>query len=184
MHGNHKMGGKPMKTLLVFSTKYGATKEIVQSLKTLLSGDVERIDLSVQQRIDISIYDRIIIASPIYAGSVPKNVKTFIKDYEKVILTKPLGICFSCMVENQEKVMEYAEKNLGSSITKHASMIVSLGGKFQLEKMSWLEKTMIKIITKNQVSKNGKTMKLSELKTYSTIKQEKIETFADEMNQL
>ena len=94
-----------MKTLIVYFTRTGNTKKIVDTLQTELTADVEKIDdednrygplgwlKSGRQgaskadveinplKVDPSSYELVVMASPVWAGNVSAPMRAFIKKY-------------------------------------------------------------------------------------------------------
>jgi len=94
-----------MKTLIVYFTRTGNTKKIVDTLQTELNADVEKIDeegirygplgwlKSGRQgaskadveitpfKVDPSSYELVVMASPVWAGNVSAPMRAFIKKY-------------------------------------------------------------------------------------------------------
>ncbi len=66
-----------MNTLIVYTTKYGATAECAAKLKKLLHGGVVLADLKGGKAPDLSKFDRVIVGGPAYVGRVGKEVLAF-----------------------------------------------------------------------------------------------------------
>lgn len=62
-------GGKTMSTLIVYTSKYGSTEKCAKQLAEQLTDSFELVD-SVP---DLSLFDSIIIGSPIYMGKSLKE---------------------------------------------------------------------------------------------------------------
>jgi menaquinone-dependent protoporphyrinogen IX oxidase len=94
-----------MKTLIVYFTRTGNTKKIVDTLQTELTADVEKIDEEGNRygtlgwlksgrqgaskadveitplKVDPSSYELVVMASPVWAGNVSAPMRAFIKKY-------------------------------------------------------------------------------------------------------
>jgi len=94
-----------MKTLIVYFTRTGNTKKIVDTLQTELTADVEKIDEEGSRhgplgwlksgrqgaskadveinplKADPSSYELVVMASPVWAGNVSAPMRAFIKKY-------------------------------------------------------------------------------------------------------
>ena len=151
-----------MHTLLAYASKYGATKQNVSILKNMLDGEV--------------------IFSSVYAGDVPKYVKKFGKKYQQELLERHFGICFCCMTEIYNQIKGYALNSFTRDLVNHAACIASIGGFFQYDKMTSVERKLLKVATKNQAYLNGKLIQLDGKTNFSTIKEYKIQAFANKMN--
>lgn len=170
-----------MKTLLAYGSKYGATQNSIASLSKFLEGEVDIINLK-EQIPDLKQYEKIILATPVYAGDVPKYIKNFVSTHYKSLLQKNIGICFCCMTERENLLLGYALNNFPKELVNHIHTIKCIGGMFQYKKMTYMEKTMLKFMTKNKAYKNGELILLDGKKDFTTITEQKIKTFADEMN--
>ena len=63
-----------MNTIIIYSSKYGCTKDCANILKNKLSDNVTIVDINNNNKIELSKFDKIIIGSSIYVGSVSKNI--------------------------------------------------------------------------------------------------------------
>ncbi len=171
-----------MHTLLAYASKYGATKQNVPILENMLDGEVDCIVLKETKEIDFSKYQKVVIFSSVYAGDVPKYVKKFGKKYQQELLERHFGICFCCMTEIYNQIKGYALNSFTRDLVNHAACIASIGGFFQYDKMTSVERKLLKVATKNQAYLNGKLIQLDGKTNFSTIKEYKIQAFANKMN--
>ena len=179
----HRMnGGKGMRTLLAFASKYGATKQYVKPLANMLDETVDIIDLKDEPVVDMSLYDKIVVFTPVYAGDAPKYVKKFGKKYSAQLMEKPFGICFCCMTEIQSQILGYAYNTFGRPMVDKCVEVASIGGVFQYDKMSMIEKQMLKVATKNQAYRQGQLIQLDGKTNFSTVEEYKMQAFANKMN--
>lgn len=157
-----------MKTAIIYSTKHGTTDKVARKIKEMLPADeVELIDLAQKGKVEFNTYNRLIIGSPIYAGSIHPLTKKFVKQNMVELLQKELGIFVCCMFF--EKASEQIEKSFPVVLRQHAKSIKHLGGAFQFEKMNFTERFLVRKIT-------GVTTSISK------IDHEGITEFIDEMN--
>ena len=170
-----------MKTLLAYGSKYGATQSCMTSLSEFLEGEVEIINLK-EHFPELEQYEKVIIATPVYAGDVPKYVKKFAETYNTTLLQKTFGICFCCMTERENLLLGYALNNFSKELVEHIHTMKCIGGTFQYKKMTSMEKMMLKLMTKNKAYKNGELILLDGKEDFTTITEQKIKIFADEMN--
>ena len=66
-----------MKTIIIYATKYGFTKECVDELKSQLNGDVLAVDILKDSISSLDAFDQIIIGGSIYMGQINKKLRTF-----------------------------------------------------------------------------------------------------------
>lgn len=69
-----------MNTIIIYSSKYGCTKDCANILKNKLSDNVTIVDINNNNKIELSKFDKIIIGSSIYVGSVSKKIQVLCND--------------------------------------------------------------------------------------------------------
>lgn len=173
-----------MQTLLVYASKYGATKQNAPVLARMLDGEIDIVDLKETKEIDFSNYNKVVIFSAVYAGDVPKYVKKFGKKYHQQLLERHFGICFCCMTEIYNQIKGYALNSFSRELVNHAACIASIGGFFQYDKMTAMERKLLKVATKNQAYLKGQLIQLDGKTNFSTIEEYKIQAFANKMNKI
>ena len=139
-----------MKTLILYTSRYGCTADCAQQLKAQLSGPVSLADIDriSQNPVDLKDFDTIILGSSIYIGAVPKKMKAFCRANEALLSGKRTGIFLCCAFE--EKLDEYLSSNIPPSLWKNA-VTASFGGEARLEKMKTLDKLIMKAAMKESV---------------------------------
>ena len=139
-----------MKNLIVYFSKYGCTADCAGYLKSKLQGDVNLIDINAAAQIDISLYDSIIIGSSVYVGKVSKKLRKFCEDNLAALTKKRIGIFLCCALADQAD--EFFTDNFPPALLDGAVIKKVFGSDARLEKMSFLDKTMIKLVTKGDFS--------------------------------
>jgi len=66
-----------MKTLILYATKHGASREIAERVSKLMSSAVTH-DLKQKDIPELSEYDYVIVGSSIYAGTIKKEAKAYV----------------------------------------------------------------------------------------------------------
>lgn len=130
-----------MKTLIVYATKYGSTKEVAKKLAASFE-DVTLVNSVTEQIPDLAAYECVIMGSRITAGMVDKSIKSFAKENEEVLGQKRLGIFLCGLQEKGEK--EYLEANFSQALVQKAKAVAFLGGVFDPSKCGFLAKAVIK----------------------------------------
>ncbi|KNF08988.1 flavodoxin [Gottschalkia purinilytica] len=136
-----------MKTLIIFSSKYGSTKKCAELIMKDLKGKVNMINLKNQKCKNVDNYDTVLICGAIYAGKLHSEVRKFVEDNKECLLEKNLGL-FICCKEEKEKALEYMKYNIPDLIIQKAFIKEHLGHEINLEKMNFLEKFLLKSIFK------------------------------------
>lgn len=157
-----------MNTLIAYATKYGCVEKCASILSEKLTGEVDLYNLKEIKNIDISKYDKVIIGGSIYMGKIQKVVREFSSTKLNQLKEKEVGLFICGMGEG-----ENAEKELKDSfpveLYAKATARGVFGGKFIFKKMNFLEKLIVKKVSKVE-------------KDVSNISEKKINEFAELMN--
>ena len=156
-----------MKTLIVYATKHGFTKNCVTRLSEKLNGNVAIFNLKEDKGIIISDYDNVIIGGSIYMGQIIKEVKEFCTNNLEELNKKKLGL-FVCGMSDSEKITLELNQNFPEVLIGNAT-IGTFGGAFVFKNMNFFERLIIKL-----VSKTNEDM--------SNFKEKDIDEFAEKMN--
>lgn len=169
-----------MKTLVVYSSKYGATRFCAECITKGVRGEVRLINLREETPSTIDEYDKIIIGSPIYAGMLRKEIKKFYEAYQETLMGKKVAVFLSCM--DGEKTDEYLKGAFSETFIKKLIAKGNCGGAFYFKKMNFLERFIIKKINE---SKRGLEEKQSTVNTKEDIEmfiEENIKQFIEQVN--
>ncbi|MCB0804912.1 MAG: flavodoxin domain-containing protein [Bacteroidales bacterium] len=81
------------KVLIVFASKYGATREIAEEIGECLEEvDLEVEIISVEQVTGVDRYRAVVIGSAVYLGRWRRRVKHFLTENEEILSRKPVWI--------------------------------------------------------------------------------------------
>ena len=144
-----------MNTIIIFSSKYGCTTDCAQYLKSGLSGSTTLINIDNTKSIPLENYDTVILGSSIYIGRVSNRMRMFCKDNMDFLSKKRVGIFLCCGFP--EQVKEYLDANFPAELLESAIVIKGFGGEARLEKMKFVDKTIMKTVTKG----NYEALKIS-----------------------
>lgn len=162
-----------MKTLIAYTTKYGATKACAEQIAERLHGDVQLVALTKDTAVDLAPFDAVIIGTPIYIGKPRKACTMFIKQHQEVLLTKKLGLYLCCMQDESQSVAQSFQVAFPKELRDHAAVQAVLGGMMDRSKLGKLDAFIMRIVTANL---KGSQMPLS------TISQERIDQLVTLMN--
>lgn len=168
-----------MKTLIVYGSKYGATKICAKKIAKGLKGKVEVINLKDKKVIALKDYDKVLIGTSIYAGMVRKEVKRFCHNNKEELMTKKLGLFLSCMEENIET---YINNGFSEDLKNNFLVTVGCGGIFNFSKMNFFEKFIIKKIYSSKKDAKGNTTKIDTKTNIEKISNSKIQEFVEAVN--
>ncbi|HEX2935722.1 MAG TPA: flavodoxin domain-containing protein [Bacteroidales bacterium] len=134
-----------MRTAIVYTTKHGTTRKVANKIKEMIwPGDVILFNLAETRQPEIRSFDRVIIGSSVYAGSVNGRVKLFVKQNMVELLQKEVGL-FTCGMFF-EKAEEQIEKSFPALLRQHARSIRHLGGEYQFDDLNFVERFLVKKI--------------------------------------
>lgn len=135
-----------MKTLIIYSSKHGSTEKVAALIaEKLEENEVSLINLKFQSKIDIQLFDRIIIGGSIHMGQIQKAIKDFINNQLQELLQKQLGLFICCM--NEEKAEEEFQLAFPEELRKHALAKGIMGGELIFEKMNFLDKFIVRTVS-------------------------------------
>ncbi len=163
-----------MNTLIVYTTKYGATAENAAKLKKLLHGGVVLADLKKEKAPELSKFDRVIVGGPAYVGRVGKEILAFCNTNMQALLSKQIGL-FICNI--QKDGLAELEAAFPKELTSAAKAKAAFGGRLEFDRLTLPDRLVTKMI-----GKMDKTMPaMSKGVVYSTISDEAISIFIKEM---
>lgn len=132
-----------MKTAIIYASKHGTTALVAGEIKkSLVNDEVVLFNLNEQQKMELRHFDRIILGSSVYAGSVLPKVRKFVEQNMVELLQKEVGIFVCCMFF--AKAQEQIEKGFPQALIQHASSAKHLGGEFRFEDMNFIERFLVK----------------------------------------
>lgn len=136
-----------MNTIIIYSSKYGCTKDCANILKNKLSDSVTIVDINDNNtKIELSKFDTIIIGSSIYVGSISKKIRVLCNDNIELLNKKRIGIFLCCGFSEQAD--KYLKSNFPSSLLENANATGIFGSEARLEKMKFLDKLIMKSVAK------------------------------------
>lgn len=157
-----------MRTLIVYSGKYGCTEKCAGILAEMLSGETRLVNLKKNKNPDLSGYDSVVVGGPIYIGKINKEVKSFCAKNLDLLKGKRLGLFICCMAEGEQAKGElegaYPKELLAAAAAKEY-----FGGEFMVSKMNPMDRLIVKKVAKTE-------------KDVSNIMTDRIENFAQLMN--
>jgi len=143
---------KEMKTGIIYISKHGTTEKVARIIADKLNpNETELINISKDKIKDIETFDRIIIGGSIHMASVHKKTKKLCELNKNILLTKTLGL-FLCCMEQGEKSIEQFENAFSEDLRKHASSTALLGYEYNLDKMNFFERALVKKISGSKES--------------------------------
>ncbi len=152
-----------MKTLILYTTKHGAAADIARRIAGRMDG-AETVDLEKGDIPPLADYGCVVLGGPLYAGALRKEARAFAEQNAEVLAGKRLGLFLSGLDETSAE--ENLQKNFPEALLAAAKAKAFLGGAYDPAKCGFLEKTLMKAITKHKDA-------------VSTVSDEKIAAFAE-----
>ncbi|MBN1364978.1 MAG: flavodoxin domain-containing protein [Syntrophaceae bacterium] len=140
-----------MSTIIIYTTRHGCTEKCALKIKDMLPDQTDMVNLKKTRSLDLSNYDMIIIGGSIHMGKVQKKVKNFTLRNSDILKNKKLGL-FLCCMETGENADTQFNNAFPEDLRKHAAATGLFGGEFNLDKMNFIEKSMIKKIANIETS--------------------------------
>lgn len=153
-----------MKTAIIYATKHGCSDKCAQTLANELDVNTKLFNLESDKKIELTSYDTIIIGGSIHAGTLNKKVKSFIDKNHNSLSEKKLGLFLCCMYEG-EKALEQFQDVFPETLRNKAQAHGLFGGELNFEKMSFLEKAIVKKIA--NVEKSVSNINYSNIKSFA-----------------
>lgn len=136
-----------MQDLIIYRSKYGATKEyadwVGEALKT------EPTPVSAVKPEMLVYADRIIIGTPVYLGRM--LMRNWIAQNQRYLLDKPVYLFVVCgtPASASEKTTKIIKDNLPPSV-QDKFRIYFLPGRVMPQKLSWIDRVLIRMATRGK----------------------------------
>jgi len=132
-------------------SKHGCAEKTAGMLKEHLGGEVALVNLKKEKNLDLSRYDTIIVGGSIHAGRIQRGVRKYLERHRETLLGKQLGLYLCCMEEGETAEKQFEEAD-PEELRRHAAATGLFGGEFDLEKMNFFERKIVKKAAKVEES--------------------------------
>ena len=140
-----------MKTAIIFKSKHGTTKKVAQLISQKLSNEeVYLFDLSDHPRIDLSVFDILIVGASVHAKKLDKQIKKFLQLNTLMLLEKKLAL-FMCALEEKEYLTNF-NTEFPELLREHAFSKQIVGGELLFDKMNLIEAFITRKVSGQRVS--------------------------------
>ena len=143
-----------MSTLIVYASKYGCTEKCAKLIAGEIKDEVEIINLKQVKAINLSNYNKVIIGGSIYIGKIQKEVTEFCTKNLEELKQKKIGLFICGMVEG-EAINNELKQNFPLELLEMAIAKGYLGGEFLIDKMSFMDKVIVKKVSKVTANKSN-----------------------------
>jgi menaquinone-dependent protoporphyrinogen oxidase len=134
-----------MKTLIVYASKHGTTAKCAKALMLLLGNGTSIHDLKTGPLPDLDGFDTVILGGPIYAGSLPANLRAFCQSQANVLASKRLGL-FTCSMLGGEEGLSQLIHAFPERLSASAAAKSTFGGEFNTASMNLFERLIVKMV--------------------------------------
>lgn len=169
-----------MKTLIIYASQHGTTEQCAIKLSEKLEGNVEICNIKKEGNVDITQYDKVIIGGSIYGGKIQKEIVEFCSQNISTLKEKKIGLFICCMSKHGSE--KQIKLSFPEELLTHAIAKQSFGGEFKFNKMSFLERTIAKIVSKTLINTDDRLRNLDSKQGISLIDEESIVKFSQLMN--
>ncbi len=94
-----------MRTLILYSSKYGFTEKSGKTLGEHMDNDVVLKNCTKDFSIDLTKFDNVIIGSSIYVGKPSVTVLDFCESYQRLLMNKKLASLLQASVRKRPRVL-------------------------------------------------------------------------------
>jgi len=126
--GQQNVQGK--RILIIYDTKYGATRTIADKIQEVLCAQGAQVDMSLVKRIqDVSTYDAVIIGSAIINEQWRPDALNFLKAKKDDLAAKPVAVFIVCglLKDDTAENRQTAQKYYIDAVLKKTPEIVPVG---------------------------------------------------------
>ncbi len=139
-----------MATLIVYTTKTNATKDIshliFQGLKDYETSIITK-NINDISTINLEDFQTIIIGAPMYMGYYPKKMRKFIGKYLEVLKKKSLFM-FLVGIDPKLDVSKFLKQSFPETFINHLKMSIHVGGEIREDNLSLFKRYVLKQVIK------------------------------------
>jgi len=140
-----------MKVLIAYGTRHGTTEYCAKKLEELIRADIDTVRLEKGKTYDLSSYDMVVIGSPVYTGSFLKEVTGFLLNHRDELSERRIGLYVCCITPVREAEV-YLRDLFPAELVSKACATGIFGGAFDFQKMSVMERFLIRRVKKVETS--------------------------------
>jgi len=169
-----------MKVLIAYATKHGSVEKCAKMLKQKINGEVNLVDLKQVKDVNVNAYDKVIIGGSIYAGTIQKEVTAFCTENSEQLKQKQIGLFITCMNESSGDMQ--LSKVFPQELLDIAVAKVACGGEYNFKDMNFMEKMIIKMVTKAQTKDQPNIKSVDTKENISNLSEANINQLAQAMS--
>lgn len=132
-----------MKTIIIYTTKYGSAENAATILKSKMEGEVKLVNLMKEEVPELDGYDNVVLGGSIYAGKIQKKLSKFVHKNLSILMKKRVGL-FICAGEKEQEVREKELVNaFPNELSAYATCKEIFGYEIHYERLNFLEKKLV-----------------------------------------
>lgn len=140
-----------MKTLIIYSSRYGCTKKCAELLAKELNDT--NIISTTKCKYNIKDFDTVIIGGSVYLGKIRKDITRFCKKNMPSLLQTNIILFASCYTPKDTE--GFFTTIFDSKLLKHANYITTVGGDINYCKMNYFYRKIFELLNKIDDFKKG-----------------------------
>ncbi|WP_017756691.1 flavodoxin domain-containing protein [Calidifontibacillus oryziterrae] len=157
-----------MNTIIIYASKHGTAKKSVERLEEKASASIHSFHVKVDKIPSLEGYDTVIIGGSIYLGKVQKELMKYTNDHLDELLTKKVGLFLCAGHPDEQQLGKELHDAFPEALLNHATVKEIFGHEFDLSKLNFIEKFIVKKIV-------GIT------ESQFALSEEKIDNFAEQL---
>ena len=132
-----------MKALILYMSSHGSSEKAVQKISSILGYNNHTIvNFKTETPPPLDEFDTVMIGGSVHAGRIQRKLTRYCEDHISELLTKKLGL-FMCYMDEEHKFDEF-DRSFPEILREHAVALGYFGGEFNLEKMNFVEKLIVR----------------------------------------
>ncbi|MCT2537805.1 flavodoxin domain-containing protein [Aquibacillus koreensis] len=135
-----------MKTVILYTTKYGAVEQSAFKLKELLPEPTILFNLNKEYPTSLEEYDRVIIGGSIYMGQIQRKLIQYINEHLSTLLSKQVGMFICAGHPDADVVASELQGAFPLALYNHAKVKDSFGHIYDFEKLNFIDTFITKKI--------------------------------------
>ncbi|MFZ5967369.1 MAG: flavodoxin domain-containing protein [Bacillota bacterium] len=140
-----------MKTIIIYSTKYGSVEKAANMLKKKIGGDVALVNVKKEIPPALTPYDNIILGGSIYVGKIQKELSDYILANLQTLLAKNVGL-YICAAQEGETLEKELTDSFPPELLQHARIKEAVGYELCLEKLGFFDRMATRFIKGTKAS--------------------------------
>ncbi|WP_339314555.1 flavodoxin domain-containing protein [Paenibacillus sp. FSL R10-2734] len=143
-----------MKTIIIYTSKYGCTEKAAYLLKNQLGEGTEVVNLMLAKEPTLDRYDTIILGGSVYYGKIQKQMTAFASKFQNELGKKRVGL-FICAGAKGEQATQELKASFPEKLYNHSITTEVFGDEIYEEKLTLLDRFVLRMVKGKNRSVNG-----------------------------